>query len=267
MTRQKTMLTPEMQWERTVAYHLRLFSPCEGISKRGSAVVIFHGTHALANDGDVFILTVMNGMTERFGVTGVSSTGARLRIFHLPLRRGFGVHEIPDDFIGRQWNDPDVGRYVAGLRASFFSQASANSPATTDDHVLRGIDTCQIAFHGVYKSGRLKESTRRYDEREYLRFYPDGSVAMTRDYNFMAWRISFDRTATSPRPTAYGPIGRVIVQGTALKIEFAGADQVWRSSCTGEMRDGRLWLRCEDASNENAHVTLPYRFHPFRDSQ
>lgn len=267
MTRQKTMLTPEMQWERTVAYHLRLFSPCEGISKRGSAVVIFRGTHALASEGDVFILTVGNGMAQRYGVTGVCSKGARLSDCYLPLRRGVGVHWLPDDLIGRQWNDPDIRRYVAGLRASFFSQASANSAATTDDHVLCGIDTYQIAFHGVYKSGRLKESTRRYDERKYLRFYPDGSVAMTRDYNFMAWRISFDRTATSPRPTAYGPIGRVIVQGNALKLDFGGADQVRRSSYAGEMRDGRLWLRCEDPSDENAHVTLPYRFHPFRDRQ
>lgn len=265
MTRQKTMLTPEMQWERTVAYHLRLFSPCEGISKRGSAVVIFRGTHALASEGDVFILTVGNGMAQRYGVTGVCSKGARLSDCYLPLRRGVGVYGLPDDFVGRQWTDPDIARHIAHLRARFFNPENVYSPASSHCKTLSGIDTSQIAFNGLYKSARLKGSNRPLDYRIYLRFYPDGSVTETRDFNHQGWRISFDPMATSPTPNRDTPIGRFSVHGAALTMETQAFYQAPVTHSEGEMRDGRLWLRRDATAADVGHATLPYRFHPFRE--
>ncbi|WP_157360014.1 hypothetical protein [Caldimonas brevitalea] len=79
--------------------------------------------HRLALVGDVFRVTLWNGMMERFAVTGVSGKGARLRNFHVKLHResqrggSLAIHDLPDDLIGYRWDHPDVGRFVDALRA------------------------------------------------------------------------------------------------------------------------------------------------------
>jgi hypothetical protein len=121
MKRTKTLLTPESQWHRTVAYFMQLnrSRPVQlGSGGIEEDLCFFRGTHPLVRNGDVLLATSLNWMAQRYGMTGITSKGVRLKNYHLPLRRGFEQVQLPDDFAGRQWNDPVIGRYVADLRAS-----------------------------------------------------------------------------------------------------------------------------------------------------
>jgi hypothetical protein len=133
MTKRKTFLSPENQWDLTAAYYTYLNRSCAAkrLVKKMEQSLIIYGTHSPVKEPDILIFTAGNGMLKRYGMTGVTSKGARLNNYYLPLRHGYEVAYLPDDFIGLQWNDPGVGRYVADLRASFRSRVSANSPATS----------------------------------------------------------------------------------------------------------------------------------------
>lgn len=64
MSRQKTLLSAEAQWQSTAAYYQREYArygPTE-VSAQSRHLLVFHGTHALASDGDVLFVTQGNGM-------------------------------------------------------------------------------------------------------------------------------------------------------------------------------------------------------------
>ena len=265
MSRRKTLLTQESQWDKTVAYfmHLNRAQPVVG-GLNGDYFGIFNGTHPLVKDEDALVITSLNGMVERFGLTGVTSKGARLNNYHLPLRRRFEELQFPDDFTGRQWNDPAIGRYVADLRASRRSRVSAYSPAPHQCKLSPAIDTDRITCFGVYKSGRTSQSTRTYDHRIYVRFYPDASVIWSEGINYHDWRMAFSPEATFPehygQNTFTGTV-RTENNRVTFTVRLNGAPQYVRVE--GHFDHGRLWLTCSSPSKDLAHGKLPYRFHPF----
>ncbi len=265
MNRKKTLLTEQDQWDSTVDYYNylnRAHKSRQLVNNHTNSVCIFHGTHRMVCDEDALILTFRNGMVQRFGMTGVSSKGARLNDFHLPLRIGFGDFQLPDDFIGMQWNDPVVGRFVADLRASFRSRVSANSPAPWHCPTLAGVDTNELTCFGLYKSGRMRESTRNRDPRHYLRFYPDGSAA--REYganHYSGFRISSLPRALGPKSNAErGTVSRL---GDSVVVELFDAKNALDSRYEGSFENGRLWLSCQSRYPGQCHARSPYRFHPF----
>jgi hypothetical protein len=266
MRRRKTLLSPEDQWDQTAAYFMQLIRS-NSIWREAEGIVedlcIFHGTHPLVRDGDVLLLTSRNGMVQRLGMTGITSKGVRLKNYFLPLRRGFEELQFPDDFTGMQWNDPAIGRYVADLRASRRGRVSAYSPAPHNCKTSSAVDTSGITCFGLYKSARLPESTRMLDHRNYLRFYSDGSVVHTLDFNHQGWRISWDQNSTSPvqypeRP----PTGTVHAKNNrvAFDLHWMGAHF---ARYEGHFENGRLWLSCDSPHSDVAHGKMPYRFHPF----
>jgi hypothetical protein len=267
MKRRKTLLAPENQWDRTAAYfmHLNRSEPVRrGVEGIEEHLCIFHGTHPLVRDEDVLLLTAHNGMGERYGMTGITSKGARLNKYHLPLRRGFELLQLPDDFTGIQWNDPVIGRYVADLRASHRSRVSAYSPAPSHCKTSSAIDTSRITWFGLYKSGRMSQSTRTLDYRSYLRFYPDGSVAWTSDFNHQGWGISFDPDLTSPKQYREGPpTGVVRAANNCVTFDLYWNGGALFARYEGHFENGRLWLSCGSPHRSAAHGKMPYRFHPF----
>jgi hypothetical protein len=92
-------------------------------------------SHRLLLEGDVLVMSSNNGMFERYPAFGVSSKGAKLNHYWLPIkssraRRGsVDLIELPGDFINKRWNDPAIGRFVVNLRASCRSRVGASSPA------------------------------------------------------------------------------------------------------------------------------------------
>jgi hypothetical protein len=268
MTKRKTLLTPEEQWKKTAAYLIYSgWSTLEDDTERH--LCIFHGTHPLVMDADILVLTCFNGMAMRYGMTGVTSKGARLNNYHLPLRRGFELVVLPDDLSGKQWDDPAMGRYVADLRASRRGRVSAYSPALSNYNckTLPGIDTNEITCFGLYKSGRTSRSTRKYDYRHYLRFYPDGSVVSTADYNHQGVLISFDPEQLSlGHCDPYTPKGVVHTENGRVTFELSGSKgDVW-ARYEGYFEHGRLWLSYDNLKEGmflGSHGKLPYRFHPF----
>ena len=269
MTKRKTLLAAENQWERTAAYYIylnRFHENCQAVGARVHSICIFHGTHPLVSDGDVLILISANGMAQRYGMTGITSKGARLNDYHLPLRSGFELVQLPEDFTGMQWNAPDIGRYVADLRASFLSRVSAYSPATSHCKTSFGIDTNEVTCFGLYKSGRNSTSTRMLDYREYFRFYPDGSVVLTHDFNHQGWGISGDPERTSPEKQVhkYAPaMGAVHIEGRYVSFELFTWGEVFFARYEGYFENGRLWLSRESPHSKVSRGKLPYRFHPF----
>jgi hypothetical protein len=279
MTRRKTLLTPEAQWEKTADYLIylcrnRWMSDYWGqVPTEETRLCIFHGTHPLVMDEDVLIVTGSNGMGKRYGMTGVTSKGARLNDYYLPLRRGYEFAELPDDLSGKQWDDPALLRYVADLRASRRSRVSAYSPALSHCKTLPGIDTNEITCFGLYKSGRTSRLTRTiYETRNYLRFYPDSSVVWTTDFNHQGSGISFDPERMSLGEhdrDPYTPRGIVHTENGCVTFELFGRGRSFGNEgdffarYEGRFENGRLWLSCDSPHSYAAHGKLPYRFHPF----
>lgn len=278
MTTRKTLLTPAEQWEKTTTYYALLNRGSEDwqvVGGKASSICFFHGTHHSVQDDDALILTSGNGMMERLGMTGISSKGARLNNYHLPLRRGFDIVQLPDDFIGMQWHHPAIGRYVADLRASRRSRVSAYSPALSHCKTSSGVDTERITFFGLYKSGRLPGSTRTVDYRLYLRFYPDGSVVTTTDFNHQGWRISFNPLDTTSPGHAdikgvFRTDGDLVTFSLSTPMCWSEWTEVVYTRYEGQFKNGKLWLRLtryaasgKAIPDKLSSLVLPYRFHPF----
>ena len=164
MPRQKTRLTPDEQWTRTVRY-ATLFRGEEAealwprwqeghawecrfqrraiaseeeqrelwrAARRRCQIVPPHGrsaacvavvtrAHRWLDVGDVLHLVSSNGMNERFGVSGVSSKGVRLRCCYLRLDHGTGQGVIetiglPDPLIGLRWDSEAVRAFAHECR-------------------------------------------------------------------------------------------------------------------------------------------------------
>jgi hypothetical protein len=268
MSKRKTLLTPEIQWDKTVAYfmHLNRREPNRHVvgGLSGDYFGIFNGTHPLVKEEDALIISSFNGMVQRFGLTGVTSKGARLDNYHLPLRRRFEELQFPDDFTGRQWNDPAIGRYVADLRASRRSRVSAYSPAPHQCKTLAAIDTDRITCFGLYKSGRTSQSTRNSDNRIYVRFYPDASVIWSGGLNYHDWRMAHSPDSTFPEHYGQNILTGVVRtenNGVTFDLRWNGGPPYARIE--GHFDNGRLWLTCSSPTKGMNHKKMPYRFHPF----
>ncbi len=262
MNRNKTLLTEQDQWERTVDYYCylaRRYKSSNLVERRADTVFVFQGTHQLVSPEDVLILTCINGMVQRFGVTGVTTKGARLNNFHLPLRIGFGEISLSDDFIGMRWNDPAISRFVADLRAS---RRSRVIPKPWNCSTLAGVDTSGITCFGLYKSRRMRESTRNHDRRDYLRFYPDGSAERSSGPTHHAYLISFAPRALTLRTNkTRGTVNRI---GDSVVVELFDAEDGLTTRYEGSFENGQLWLSCQSIYPDLCHARSPYRFHPFK---
>ncbi len=228
--------------------------------------------------GDIFFISSKNGMSERFGMTGVSSKGVRLCNCHIPIRYGnLDEGQFWGDFIGKQWNDPDVGRYVADLRAGLRSRVSADSPATASCSLLASVELSNICFNGLFKSGRLP--MRKWDFRIYLRFYRDGFVRCCRAINNrlgpelmtspesdrLLGQASIQGRLSSARNKIWGPDlaqGVVRQSGNVVSFDLLISNKVI-AHYEGEFRHGRLHLTCHSTDSYFAHDEIPFRFHPF----
>jgi hypothetical protein len=177
MPSRKTLLTPEEQWNRTVQY---MDSLDNGFAKSTSSTryprlwVVRH-PHRLLCLGDVLFVTCSNGMVKRYGMTGVSSKGARLNNYYIPLRPDRETVHLPGDLIDTRWDDPAMGRFVADLRASSRRRVGASIPAP-NPMSFPGQDIQGLRFDGCYRSRRRKSRHKRNGdsysspERDYLRF-------------------------------------------------------------------------------------------------
>lgn len=125
----KTLLTPEEQWKRTVSY-VGSFRDRASSLAGGALLAVVKVPHRLFSVGDVFVITYGNGMNERWGMSGVSSKGARLKDYFILLRSvEYDDFELPGDLTVLKWDDPAVGRFVADLRASSRRRVGASIPA------------------------------------------------------------------------------------------------------------------------------------------
>ena len=94
------------------------------ISNRGrssACIVVVTRAHRWLDVGDVLHLQGVNGMNERFAVTGVSSKGTRLRYCHLRLDHGTGqgfieTFRVPDSLIGLRWDDEAAREFAHQCR-------------------------------------------------------------------------------------------------------------------------------------------------------
>lgn len=277
MTSLQTLWTPEVQWDRTVRYvnllyqrrytHLlrrfRERGPRDGktfsadelailqkwqdelamIVARGgprldaSSLWVVRVPHRLFSIGDVFVVTIGNGMCERYAMSGVSSKGARLNDYYLSMRPDYKTYQLPDDLIDSRWDDPAIGRFVADLRASSRRRVGASIPAPMQ-MPLSGVRTQGLRFDGYYGAGRVpRPEQARHRRRFYLRFFPDGTVI--RGY------FPYPRTPVNPESFREGPWGEVLNyslrDGGALSFSVVRNGEV-KVRYEGQTLDGRLRL-------------------------
>ncbi|MGM9485702.1 hypothetical protein ACS5PN_31235 [Roseateles sp. NT4] len=162
-SRQKTRLTPDEQWSQTVRYSQSLHdsdsiaqwlnwkekwvatriseielrehwsAEChkyEIVPRAGRSdpvIAVITRPHRWLHVGDVFFVTQVNGMNERFAVNGVSSKGVRLKdcFFRLDHGTGQGVMRIcflPKSLTGLRWDGDAVTRFVHESRAEVLGE-------------------------------------------------------------------------------------------------------------------------------------------------
>jgi hypothetical protein len=185
MPAKKTLLLPAEQWRRTASYVGAMpgWETIEESYHREPMLWIVTKPHRLLTLGDVFVATFTNGMNERFAMSGVSSKGAKFCFYFLPLRC-FDVVKLPGDLINLRWDDPAVGRFVADLRTSSRRRVGTCIPALkqTSAQSAQG-----LRFDGCYRSRREPRHKRgAFFRRNYLRFFPDGSVIASPHGGFTA---------------------------------------------------------------------------------
>jgi hypothetical protein len=242
----KTLLPPEEQWNRTVCYlnsfHerkiIRLLhefysrGPRDGRSFSADELAIVHrwenelamgahhsaalwvvrNPHRLLSIGDVLVVTCFNGMIERYGVTGVSSKGAKLNDYYIALRsRCEEVAKLPGDLIDTRLDDPAIGRFVADLRASSRCRVGASIPAPKQLSPPSDQDTQGVRFDGCYRSRCGPRHKRgEFFKRNWLRFFPDGRVISSPEGGTSAWHQK--HFLTGPWHTS----GRFTLEGDAI---------------------------------------------------
>ncbi len=256
----KTLLAPEEQWKRTVSYVGSLRGRAHSLAGPRVLLVVMKVPHRLFSVGDVFVMTWGNGMNERWGMSGVSSKGARLKDYFIPLRSvQYDDFELPGDLTTLKWDDPAVGRFVADLRASSRRRVGASIPAPPQEppptpHVEG------LRFDGCYRSRRGPRHKRgEYFNRNYLRFFPDGTAIASPYGGFSRWhQQNFLR---GPWDTS----GRYTLEGNSISICIVLKGEVIEQY-SGTMDGGRLRLarRCFKGWSRS-RVDDVYKFGPWKD--
>ena len=231
----KTLLTPEEQWKRTARYARPRWSETRLLP----LLWVVRTPHRLWCVGDVFVVTVGNGMIKRYGMSGISSKGAKLRDYYISLHSfPEDVTELPGDLAALQWDDPAVGRFVADLRASSRRRVGASIPAPIQ-RPLSGIRTQGLRFDGYYGAGRVpRPEQARHRRRFYLRFFPDGTV--------IRGHFPYPRTPINAESLKEGIWGQVekysLGDGGALSFSVVRKGEVL-ARYEGHILDGRLRLK------------------------
>jgi hypothetical protein len=230
----KTFLTPEEQWKRTIQYVRRGWSE----TNLRMLLWVVRTRHRLWCVGDVFVVTVGNGMVERYGMSGISSKGVKLRDYYISLHSfPDDVAQLPGDLIALQWDDPAIGRFVADLRASSRRRVGASIPASIQ-RPLSGIRTQGLRFDGYYGAGRVpRPEQARHRRQIYLRFFPDGRV-ITGHFSYVS--------PINPERFKEGAWGKFTTyslgEGGALSFSYVHDGEVW-SRYEGHILDGRIRLK------------------------
>jgi hypothetical protein len=218
MPSRKTLLTPEEQWNRTIQYVNSLYNVfAEFPSPQLPPLWVVRNPHRLLSLGDVLLVTLRNGMCERYGMTGVSSKGARLDNYYIPLRSYGDIVQLPGDLINAGWYDPAIGRFVADLRASSRRRVGAGIPAPNPmpfpDRDIQG-----LRFDGCYRS-RRDSRHKRGISRHYLRFFKNGTVISgTCNVTYIPGGFisseSRERFVSGP----WNPSGRFLLSGESISF-------------------------------------------------
>jgi hypothetical protein len=222
MPSRKTLLTPEEQWNRTVQYMDSLYNGFAKSSTWMPGLWVVRYPHRLLCLGDVLLVTQSNGMIERYGMTGVSSKGARLNNYYIPLRPDSETVHLPGDLIDTRWDDPAIGRFVADLRASSRRRVGASIPAPNPmpfpDRDVQG-----LRFDGCYRSRREPKHKRvSFFNRDYLRFFPDGTVISGTHYDViyvsggLISSVSRERFMSGP----WGTSGKFTLEGESISFSI-----------------------------------------------
>ena len=162
-SRRKTRLTPDEQWLRTARYsrslhnsdsiaqwltwkerwvatrisetelrdiwseECRKYEIVPRAGRSAAAIAVITRPHRWLHIGDVFLVTKVNGMNERFAVNGVSSKGVRLNdcFFRLDHGTGQGVMRtcvLPESLTGLRWDDDAVTSFVRQSRTEVLGE-------------------------------------------------------------------------------------------------------------------------------------------------
>ncbi len=294
MPRIKTILTPEQQWDSTIRYvqFLARQEVKQSIAKiyetahrenralsgdelvnilaledeyeaapvlPSSTLWVASTPHFLLNIGDIFFVTCINGMVERFGMTGVSSKGARLHHCFIPLRRRYNSEiELPGDLIDLRCDDPAIGRFVADLRASSRRRVGASIPAPPKPPVEDSIEVAPVLrVDGCYRSRRGPRHKRtEHFNRNYLRFFPDGTV-VAGPYGGFSQRNR--EWFVGGAAHGMGQRGRFSLIGKSLRIViFYHGQEV--EEYIGKVEGARLYLarRCRQGWGESREDDVYY---------
>jgi hypothetical protein len=218
MATAKTLFTPEQQWRRTAQYLCSQpgWETVQDSYHRSPKVWIVTAPHRLLCVGDVLVATFTNGMDSRYAMSGVSSKGVRLDYCYIALRC-MEEAELPGDLINLRWDDPAVGRFVADLRASSRRRVGTCIPAPKQPRVLSHTLSLEgappLQFEGCYRSRREPRHKRReFFRRNYLRFFPDGTVIASPNGGFSA----ANRQDFLKGP--WGTAGKFSVEGDTLSV-------------------------------------------------
>ena len=118
--RQKTYLTPEDQWDRTVAFVMSVgtFNNAEeydGLKKTWHLGRIT-GNHKLFRSGDFVIIQISNGMAQRHPVWGASSKGPPINGFYLNYQELSHEGYLNETFVRRPIRKKGGGWKIATMR-------------------------------------------------------------------------------------------------------------------------------------------------------
>lgn len=279
MPRLKTFLTPEEQWIRTIRYmnfvqHQYVMEtsgtshkhgPRDGCSFIDDELAPMHGLlwvvktpNHLLNLGDILVVSCSNGMVQRYGMSGVSSKGARLDNYYIPLCSNSGdVVLLPGDLIGLRCDDPAVGRFVADLRASSRCRVGASIPAPKHRR-LSGHPIQGLRFDGCYRARREPRDKRTEFFDRYLRFFRDGTVISGRDMGFSLAHLS---RFTKPWDTS----GSFTVQGNSISFAILlNGEVIERYEGKIDGKHLRLSRYCHPDWGQSRDDAI-YKFGPWRD--
>jgi hypothetical protein len=278
MPRFKTLLTPQQQWECTIAYMQRIHRKTEKEWKRAffdahhqaSGCVEKHayrswrwiqeqsegpGTygyrwvcvvkrnHRLLIAGNVLFCQPSNGMLQRFPLYGVSTKGARLRHYYLSIASPYNESGMVD-FVELP-GDLISARWDDPAIGRFVADLRASSRRRVGASIpapmqmpLSGVRTQGLQFDGYYGAGRVP---RPEQARHRRRFY----LRFFPDGTVIRGYFPYPRTPINPESFGEGLWGEVLKyslrDGGALSFSVVRNGEV-KVRYEGHTLDGRLRL-------------------------